>query len=154
MTAFAVAEQIVSVPLDVAFDRFIDFSQWVHWMPDSFRPVSGPQRGLRSGDKFKVGFGPKQRMTLGLEVLRMSTNVELCWGGGPAILRGEHSFRFIGVDGATRLRSEESLTGLLTYGPMAKLIERECVKAAAELLARFAEYAEGRTVSHVAAVSG
>lgn len=152
MTAIAVAELLVDAPRNVAFAKFIDFSCWDLWMPSDFRPVSGPSRALRQGDEVKVTIGPKGRISLKLEVLRVRDDTEICWRGGPAgLLRGEHSFFFAdGVAdkaGKTRIRSEEPLRGLLTIGPLGARVERAMSDGASVLLTRFASYlASGRQV--------
>ena len=154
MTAIARAEIIVDAPREVAFDHFVDFSHWHVWMPAEFRPVSGPPRGLRDGDKIKVSVGPNGRVKLQLSVVRLLPHREICWGGGSRlILRGEHCFRFEdspGSPGATSgssktiIRSEETLAGLLTLGPMAKRVELGAQESAEGLLARFADYLKSR----------
>jgi hypothetical protein len=150
MTAIAVAELTVDAPRDVAFAKFIDFSHWDLWMPADFRPVAGPARALRAGDKVKVSIGPKGRIFLRLEVLRVRDNIEICWRGGPAgLLRGEHSFFFSDAHEAkTRIRSEEPVTGLLTVGPLGAGVERALADGADVLLKRFSSFlASGAAVA-------
>lgn len=139
MLANAVTERIIDVPLDVAFQHFIDFSRWDQWMPADFRPISGPARALRSGDAFKVGIG-RSFMTLKLEVLRVRANKEVCWSGGFPVLRGEHSFFFSGALGKTLVRSEEALSGWGVRKAFVHRLETACVQSAEELLARFSDY--------------
>ena|ERR1700712_4541233 len=152
MTAIAVAELLVDAPRNVAFSKFIDFSYWDLWMPADFRPVSGPSRALRQGDEVKVTIGPKGRISLKLEVLRVREDIEICWRGGAAgLLQGEHSFFFADGEahkaGKTRIRSEEPLRGLLTLGPLGARVERLMSDGASLLLSRFATYlASGRPV--------
>lgn len=144
MTAIAVAELTVDAPREVAFAKFIDFTHWDLWMPADFRPVAGPARALRAGDKVKVSIGPKGRISLRLEVLRVRDNIEICWRGGPAgLLQGDHSFFFSDAAGAqakTRIRSEEPLRGLLTIGPLGAAVERALADGASELLQRFSSF--------------
>jgi uncharacterized protein YndB with AHSA1/START domain len=144
MTAIAVAELTIDAPRDVAFSKFIDYAHWDRWMPANFRPVAGPARSLRVGDKVKVSVGPKGLMMLQLEVLRVREGVEICWRGGPrGLLRGEHSFFFsdlAGLAGKTRIRSEEPLEGLLTIGPLGAGVERALADGAAVILSRFSEF--------------
>lgn len=144
MTAIAVAELTVDAPRDLAFAKFIDFSHWDLWMPADFRPVAGPARALRAADKVKVTIGPKGRISLQLEVLRVRENIEICWRGGPAgLLQGEHSFFFSDADGSgakTRIRSEEPVTGLLTVGPLGAGVERALADGASVLLKRFSSF--------------
>ncbi|HET8933180.1 MAG TPA: hypothetical protein VFN67_07080 [Polyangiales bacterium] len=144
MTAIAVAELTVDAPRDVAFAKFIDFSHWDLWMPADFRPVTGPARALRQGDKVKVSIGPKGRISLRLEVLRVRENIEICWRGGPAgLLQGDHSFFFSDADGnaaKTRIRSEEPMTGLFTVGPLGARVERALADGTSVLLKRFSSF--------------
>jgi hypothetical protein len=148
MTAIAVAELTVDASCEVAFAKFIDYSFWDLWMPSDFRPVAGPSRALRVGDKVKIGLGPKGRLPLQIEVIRVRPGREICWRGGPAaLLQGEHSFLFADAGGKTRLRSEEPLKGLLTMGPLGARVERVLSDGASNMLARFATYlATGRAV--------
>jgi hypothetical protein len=144
MTAIAVAELTVNAPRDVAFAKFIDYAHWDLWMPADFRPVSGPARALRVGDKVKVSIGPKGLILLKLDVIRVRDGVEICWRGGPkGLLRGEHSFFFsdlVGLDGKTRIRSEEPVEGLLTVGPLGAGVERALADGAGVILERFSSY--------------
>jgi hypothetical protein len=144
MTAIAVAELTVDAPRDVAFSKFIDYAHWDRWMPADFRPVAGPARALRVGDKVKVSVGPKGLIMLRLEVIRVREGVEICWRGGPkGLLRGEHSFFFsdlVGLAGKTRIRSEEPLEGLLTIGPLGAGVERALADGATVILSRFSEF--------------
>lgn len=144
MPAIAVAEHTVDVPLDIAFSQFLDFAHWDLWMPEDFRPVSGPARALRTGDTIKVAIGAKGRLVLSLTVVRVRKDKEICWRGGmAALLRGEHSFLFAPAEepGKTRIRSEELLNGLLSMGPLAARVERDAADAAGLMLRRFAQYA-------------
>lgn len=144
MTAIAVAELTVDAPRDVAFAKFIDYAHWDLWMPEDFRPVSGPARALRLGDKVKVTVGPKGLISLELDVIRVRQGVEICWRGGPkGLLRGEHSFFFsdlVGLAGKTRIRSEEPVEGLLTVGPLGAGVERALADGASVILSRFSSY--------------
>lgn len=148
MTAIAVAELTVDAPRDVAFAKFIDFAHWDLWMPAEFRPVAGPARALRVGDQIKVSIGPKGLILLKLEVIRLREGVEICWRGGPkGVLRGEHSFFFsdlAGLEGKTRIRSEEPVAGLLTVGPLGAGVERALSDGAGVILERFAGYLSRR----------
>ena len=144
MGLIAVAERIVEVPVDVAFTHFCNFSEWDRWAPRTFLPVNGPARVLREGDQLRVGVGPA---SLDLQVIRVRPNKELCLRGGfSGMLHGDRSFLFSDDGGKTRLRCEEPLDGFLTVGPLGALTERRLVKAAGDLLDRFAKYCQ--TCSH------
>src|ERR1700759_2632146 len=115
MSAIAVAELVVNAPLEAAFARFIDYSSWDRWMPKSFLPISGPARRLREGDRIKIGLGPGNRLESEVTVIRLRPNKEICWSAGvPLLLSAQHSFFFSDEAGATRIRSEEPASGLLT----------------------------------------
>lgn len=145
MGVIAVAELIADAPLAVAYAYFSDFSTWDQWMPQDFLPLAGPARALRVGDRLKVGTGPKSRMVLNLEVIRVRPNKELCWRAGvPGLLTGEHSFFFSDEGGKTRLRSEEPFSGLLSVGPLARVIERAGTRVGKSTLESFASYAARR----------
>ena len=108
---------IVNAPLEEAYQKFCDFSRWGEWMPEIFRPVSGPQRVLTGGDAIKVklkAVGPA--MTMPIKVFRSSPNREITWGGGAkGLLHAEHCFFFEDAgEGRTRIRSEETFSGALT----------------------------------------
>jgi hypothetical protein len=141
----ATAELTVAAPVDTAFARFIDFSSWDMWQPKGFRPISGPSRPLREGDRFKVAIGRGPGMPVELTVIRVRPNKEICWRGGvKGVLMGEHSFFFEAEDDGdnprTRVRSEEPFTGLLASTPIASLLEREASKTGERTLSSFAAY--------------
>jgi hypothetical protein len=138
MSAFVVVEHEVAVPLSDAFGHFVDFTRWAAWMPSTFSPHTGPGRPLQAGDKFKVRVG---KLPIALHVLRLRPNAEVCWrGGSRLVMQGDHSFTFTELGGKTRIRSEETLSGLLTLGFMAARIERSAAAEARTLLQRFADY--------------
>jgi hypothetical protein len=139
MSAIAIAERDVAVPLSHAFACFIDFTRWGSWMPHTFSPLAGPIRALTAGDRFKVSVG---RLPLSLEVIRLRPNAEVCWRGGSRwVMQGEHSFTFTEEAGKTRIRSEEKLSGLLSLGPLASRLSRAAAAESRMILDRFADYA-------------
>jgi hypothetical protein len=141
MGVTAVAELLADAPLAVAFAHFSDFSTWDRWMPANFQPLGGPARRLRAGDRVKIGLGPKGRLPLELEVIRVRLDKEVCWRAGiPGVLMGEHSILFSERDGKTRLRSEEPVTGLLTLGLLGRWVERDFTRVGTSILERFAAY--------------
>ena len=142
VSAIAVAESIVEAPLTAAFARFIDYSYWNAWLPVSMRPMSGPSRALREGDKLKVTLGNRPlALPAELRVVRVRTDREICWQANlPGLLRAEHSYFFSNADGQTRIRSEELFAGLLTLGPLAKLIESQATEHAVQAIAGFARH--------------
>ena len=142
MSAIAVAELTVHAARDVAWSRFIDFAHWDLWMPPDFRPISGPARALVAGDKLSIGVGPKARLQLSVDVIRVRAGKEICWSGGRApLLSGVHSFLFADAEpGQTRIRSEETLDGALTLGPLAARVERAATDTANDILTRFSDH--------------
>jgi hypothetical protein len=71
----------------------------------------------------------------------------VCWrGGSTALLYSEHSFSFQPAKApssdvaATCVRSEVSLSGLLTRGPFAKRVEHVFAGTSSEILASFGHY--------------
>lgn len=142
MSAIAVAESIVEAPLTAAFAHFIDYSYWHAWLPVSMRPLSGPARALREGDKLKVLLGGGRfGVPSELRVVRVDTDREICWRANvPGLLRAEHSYFFSEADGHARIRSQEVFTGLLTLGPLAKLLESQATEHAVQALAGFARH--------------
>jgi hypothetical protein len=141
MALIACAELSITVPIQTAFARFIDFSTWDQWMPRGFRPISGPARQLREGDHFTMALGAGRGLPSALTVIRLRPHREVCWKGGiPNLLVGEHSFFFNDEGRTTRVRSEEPFTGLLTLGPIGTLLRREAEKSGEHTLANFAAY--------------
>lgn len=139
MSAIAVAECDVAVPLSDAFACFIDFTRWNSWMPRAFSPLTGPNRALQLGDRFKVRVGS---LPLPLVVIRLTTDAEICWGTGSRwAMRGDHSFSFADAAGKTRIRSEETLSDRLTLGVRSSRLERVAAAESRMLLERFAGYA-------------
>lgn len=138
MGAFAVAELEVSTRCADAFARFTDFTRWSEWMPRTFSPVTGPARALQVGDKFRVRVGS---LPIALEVIRLRAGAEICWRGGSRwVMRGDHAFVFSESNGKTRIRSEETLSGLLTTGALGARVQGAASKEAQAMLARFADH--------------
>jgi hypothetical protein len=119
----AEAELTLDAPIEAVFSQFIDYPKWTHWMPATFRPMGGPSRSLAPGDRLLVNVtGVPSR----LRVERVDPPTEVCWSGGlPGLLVARHSFFFESVGGATRIRSVEPWTGLLSnVGIVARRIQR------------------------------
>ncbi len=114
MPVIAEGEQTVSGPIDAVFAQFIDYRSWAAWMPSLFRPLRGPSRPLRQGDRLLVRV---KGLPSVLTVDRLDAPREICWSGGlPGLLYARHTFTFEAVDGhSTRIRSVEPWTGLLTH---------------------------------------
>jgi integral membrane protein len=68
MSVVAEAERMVEVPRDRAFELFVDFPRWREWMPRCFRPLAGPDRPLREGDRLKVRIPP---LSITVQILRV-----------------------------------------------------------------------------------
>ncbi len=146
MSFIATAELTVHTSVETAFARFIDYSTWDLWAPKGFRPISGPSRALREGDRVRVAIGPVGKgIPMPLTVIRVRPNKEICWKGGvPGVLTGEHSFFFEEDGDKTRMRSEEPFSGVLANGPLRGLLEREATKTGERTLSHFAAYVEKR----------
>ena len=143
MSATATAEHTVNAPLPTAFARFIDYSSWDLWAPKGFRPISGPSRALREGDRFKMAIGRGPGLPVELTVIRLRPNKEICWKGGVAgVLVGEHSFFFEDEGGKTHMRSEEPFSGVLAKGLLSGVLEREAARTGLHTLTNFAAYLE------------
>jgi hypothetical protein len=129
MSLIAESELAIAGPLQSVFSRFIDYPRWAAWMPPGFRPVRGPARSLREGDRLVVRVSGL--LTL-LRVERVKDADEVCWSGGvPGLLRARHSFLFESVgEGSTRIRSVEPWTGLLTHVPP---VSRSIARKASEM---------------------
>jgi hypothetical protein len=138
VSIIALAELEVPAPLSQVFAHFIDFSSWSAWMPALFTPISGPQRALREGDKFKVRIG---RLPVSLEVARFRPEAEFGWqGGSPWVIQGIHTFKFEAVGSKTRIRSEETLSGLLALRVMSAKLSRQAAAEATHLMKGFANH--------------
>jgi hypothetical protein len=139
MRVVAEAERMVEVPRDRAFELFVDFPRWREWMPRCFRPLAGPDRPLREGDRLKVRI-PPLRVTV--EILRVRPTDEVCWGGGAPGLRAEHSFYFDEVTPTkTRIRSVEPWTGpLIRVRPLAQQVLRAANRIGSAQLDGFVGY--------------
>jgi hypothetical protein len=145
MGVIATAELTIDAPLQLAFQRFIDFSAWDLWMPPVFRPITGPARALRTGDLLTVDLGEgRHRLRTELNVIRVRPNREVCWRAGlPGLLIGEHSFFFAEASGKTAVRSEEPITGILASRPLARMVERTACRVHTQMLAGFATHMRG-----------
>jgi len=125
----AESEMTIAAPIDAVFASFIDYRTWGHWMPPVMRPVTGPARQLRQGDRLFLLIG--NAAPLWLTVDRVEAPREVLWSGGiPGILVAHHSFYFepAGKD-QTHVRSVEPWTGLLTQakgiaGSLQRLAEK------------------------------
>jgi hypothetical protein len=110
----AEAEITIPAAVDAVFESFIDYRTWGKWMAPVMRPVTGPARALRQGDRLFVLVG--NALPLLLSVDRVDAPREIVWSGGiPGVLVAHHTFHFepAGKD-QTRIRSVEPWTGLLT----------------------------------------
>jgi hypothetical protein len=110
----AEAEITIAAPIDAVFASFIDYRTWGQWMAPVMRPVTGPARQLRQGDRLFVLVGGAAPLWLTVE--RLESPREILWSGGiPGVLVAHHSFYFepAGKD-QTHIRSVEPWTGLLT----------------------------------------
>lgn len=110
-------------PIEAVYSRFIDYRLWAEWMPSIFRPMRGPSRPLRTGDRLLVRIAGLPQV---LKVENVDAPREVRWGGGvPGVLRASHSFLFEAAgDKATRIHSVEPWTGVLTrLAPLAAKLQ-------------------------------
>jgi hypothetical protein len=122
----AEAELTIAAPIEAVFESFIDYRTWGKWMAPVLRPVTGPARALRPGDRLFVLIGNVAPLLLSVD--RVEAPREVVWSGGiPGVLVARHSFFFepVGKD-QTRIRSVEPWSGLLTAavgGPLKRAAE-------------------------------
>jgi hypothetical protein len=125
MSLTAEAEITIVGAIDDVFSEFADHRTWADWMPSVFRPLYGPSRRLRRGDRLIVKLGGALPSLITVD--RVEASREVCWSGGvPGIMFARHTFFFdaVGPD-STRIRSVEPWTGLVTrVKPLARGILR------------------------------
>jgi hypothetical protein len=116
MPLIAESEHTISGPIEAVFSRFIDFRRWEAWMPSAFRPMRGPSRPLRTGDRLLVNVTGLPSL---LRVEEVDSPRQVCWSGGlPGLMFARHTFTFEAVgDKTTRIRSVEPWTGVVTKVP-------------------------------------
>ncbi len=138
MDIVARAELEVAAPLSQVFAHFVDFPRWSQWMPAIFTPVSGPERSLRQGDKFKVRIG---KLPVSLEVVSLLHDAAFGWrGGSPWIVQGTHTFQFEASGAKTLIRSTELLSGKLLFKSFSERVANDASREAVHLMQRFASY--------------
>jgi len=123
MALIAESELTISGPIDTVFSQFVDFRRWSAWMPASFRPMRGPSRPLRQGDRLLIRVTGLPSI---IRVERVEGPREVCWSGGlPGVMHARHTFTFEAVgDKTTRVRSTEPWTGVVTkVKPLADRIQ-------------------------------
>jgi len=137
MPLIAESEHTIAGPIETVFSRFIDYRLWSAWMPKTFRPVRGPARPLRTGDRILVSLGGLPAL---LRVDHVEGPREVSWSGGvPGVLHARHTFTFEALgEKVTRIRSSEPWTGLLTdIKPVAGKIQATAESAGRAQLAGF-----------------
>jgi hypothetical protein len=140
MALIAESELTISGPIDTVFSQFVDFRRWSAWMPASFRPMRGPSRPLRQGDRLLV------RVTGLPSIIRVELVEgprEVCWSGGlPGVMHARHTFTFEAAsDRTTRVRSTEPWTGVVTrLKPLADRIQRTAERVGRSQLEGFGRW--------------
>jgi hypothetical protein len=146
MAFTASASLTIRAPRDQAFDEFSDFRNWRSFMPRSFRPLSGPERALRAGDRIRVLLDTGAlRLPAVVRVLSVDPPREIVWGGGSRLLlRAAHHFVFeTDSEAGTRIRSDEHWTGLLArLAPVARRVKRQAELVGMAQLEGFARWME------------
>jgi hypothetical protein len=143
MPCVAKGEETVPASIDEVFAKFTDFRTWSAWMPPLFRPVWGPSRPLREGDRFLVRLGALPTL---LKIERLRAPNEVCWSGGvPGFLHARHTFVFEStVEGSTRVESVEPWTGALTaITPVARAIRKTAERVGRDQLRYFRKWMVG-----------
>jgi hypothetical protein len=140
MSCVARGEETVPGSVEAVFAEFTDYRTWTAWMPPLFRPVWGPSRPLREGDRMVVRLGALPTV---LKVERLRAPHEVCWSGGiPGFLHARHTFSFEpAAEGSTRIESAEPWTGVLTAAaPIAKAIVRSAEAVGGAQLRHFRKW--------------
>lgn len=125
-----VAEAERSVPHSAAacFARLADFSTWSRWMPPAFVPVDGPKQQMAPGDPLRVRIGGVPGVTP-MRVIHVEPGRSVAWTGGvPGVLKAVHEFRFEATDSGTRMRSIETWSGAMAFGPVAWKVRKQAEK--------------------------
>jgi hypothetical protein len=143
MSIIAEIDTTVETSLEAAFAAFTDYRNWAKWMPRSFRPMRGPSRSLRERDRLIVRVAGLPSLITVEQVLAPR---EVAWtGGAPGVLRARHTFFFEGAGDATRIRSVEEWTGVVTrVGPIARQLKRSAEKIALAQLEGFRRWTRSR----------
>jgi hypothetical protein len=129
-----------------AFGKFIDFRNWERFMPDQFRPISGPERQLKPGDRLRMELDTGAfRLKVPVDVFSIDEPREVVWGGGSGLLHARHRFVFRDAgNGTVVIDSDEEWTGLLPrIGPIARRVKRQAEIVAEAQLGGFARWFEG-----------
>ncbi len=148
MSVIALATQTVRAAPAEAFEKFVDFRNWEQFMPPEFRPVSGPSRVLKPGDRVKMRLDAGAvRLPVPVDVFSMDPPREVVWGGGNKLLHARHRFVFEDAgDGQTLVKSDEEWTGMLcSVGSVARRLKRQAEVVAKAQLSGFARWVEGST---------
>lgn len=145
MSFMASASRRIQLDPEQAFERFVDFRNWAAFMPDSFRPLRGPDRPLKPGDRLKLSLDTGAlKLPVVIGVFCLDPPHEIVWGGGNALLFASHRFGFEPAEGGgVRICSDEEWTGLLAnVGPVARRVKRQAEIVGRAQLEGFARYIE------------
>jgi hypothetical protein len=145
MPVTAIATRTLRAKPAEAFEKFIDFRNWQKFMPPEFRPVSGPDRPLKPGDRVKMRLDAGvARLPVPVDVFSMDAPREVVWGGGSKLLYARHRFVFSDAgDGRTLVESSEEWTGMLCrITSVARRVKRQAEVVAEAQLAGFARWVE------------
>lgn len=129
-----------------AFGKFVDFRNWESFMPPEFRPLEGPSRELKPGDRLRMVLDTGAvKLKVPVDVFSMDAPREVVWGGGSGLLHARHRFVFSDAgDGTTLIVSDEEWTGLLPKIPaLARRVKRQAELVAEAQLGGFARWLEG-----------
>jgi hypothetical protein len=146
MSVRAIVSRTVKGDPRTAFTKFVDYRNWKSFMPPEFRPVKGPERELKPGDRLRMVLDTGAvKLPVPVDVFSMDAPREVVWGGGSGLLHARHRFVFSETgDGNTLIESDEVWTGLLPRIPaVARRVKLQAEKVAEAQLGGFARWLEG-----------
>ena len=144
MSVVAKAERQLPGQPEKLFSSFIDFRNWRYFMPPEFRPIDGPERVLRAGDRLRMRIDTGLvRVAAPVIIFTVDAPNEIVWGGGSALLQARHHFRFEADGEGTKVISEEIWTGLLARIPrVGRKIKQQAERIGQAQLDGFARWTE------------
>lgn len=134
MSFIVTVERIIPRPRAACFRDLSDFTTWKDWTPASFRPVRGPDRELRLGDRLVARLDVGFHVPTSLRIDRLEQDRAIMWTGGvKGLLRAEHHFELYDEGEGTRVVSRETWSGAITsVGPLARVVRKLAEKIGQE----------------------
>lgn len=127
------------------FAALASFPAWRSFMPSSFRPLRGPERPFRLGDRMLVLVAGSPMV---LRISRLEADRVIAWRGGiPGVLAAEHVFFFDAArEGATEVRSEETWSGVLAgLAPVEQRIRVAAARVGGQQVDGLTRWCEGES---------